>query len=255
MHQMTFAKEGGAPSGNTGSPGDGQTCAHVDCHTGSASSIDNIITTDVPASGYLAGETYKVTVTINSPGTVKFGFQASPQDLEGNLLGDMTITDASQTKFVGGGKYVTHTSTGSNGTDLKTWSFDWTSEDATGDVTFYVAINIANNDDEATGDDIFTSSVTVKEDSTNIPLAIHDMQIYADIVTPVSDELIIDVQSSSSDPLSYQLLDINGRTIDSKFNIPAAGLLRVDMQRFPPGMYFIRIMQNRAELVKQVLRV
>jgi hypothetical protein len=32
-------------------------------------------------------------------------------------------------------------------------------------------------------------------------------------------------------------------------------LLRVDMQRFPPGMYFIRIMQNRAELVKQVLRV
>jgi hypothetical protein len=81
LSKFSYGKEDGAPSGNTGSPGDDQTCAHVDCHTGSASEKDGLIATDVPASGYLVGETYLITVTIEEIGITRFGFQASPQNL------------------------------------------------------------------------------------------------------------------------------------------------------------------------------
>ncbi|MFI5172375.1 MAG: choice-of-anchor V domain-containing protein, partial [Chitinophagales bacterium] len=113
IYESVLAKEDGAPSGNTGSPGDdGQTCAHVDCHTGSASNRDGLITTDVPASGYLSTETYLITVTIEEADVTKFGFSASPQDLDGSKMGEIELINTIQTKETGGGKYITHTLSG-----------------------------------------------------------------------------------------------------------------------------------------------
>jgi len=255
IRQMAFAKEGGAPSGNTGSPGDDeQTCAHTDCHTGTASGRDNLIFTDVPATGYQAGQFYTITVSVTNVGTKRFGFQASPQNLEGDLLGDMDLINTSQTKFVGAGKYITHTSTGTNGLDTKSWTFSWTPEDATGDVTFYVAVNVANDDDEATGDEIYTSSVTVHQDTT-VVVGIREDEILFDMTNPVHDQLQMHVEAEINSALTIEVIDVNGRVVKSETFGYSNGYFDMDMSDVEAGMYFVRAQQQNGSLVKKVMKL
>lgn len=255
LSKLSYGKEDGAPSGNTGSPGDDQTCAHVDCHTGSASEKDGLIATDVPASGYLVGETYLITVTIEEIGITRFGFQASPQNLDGDEMGEMALIDSDQTKFTGGGKYITHTNAGTNGTDSKTWTFNWTPEEATGDVTFYVAVNASDDEDDASGDHIYTSSVTIAEDPDNHPLSIEDLnEILFDIHGIVKDELAVTVSTPVNNPIVIDIIDINGRLVLSNKYQYANGTFVMPVDNLNKGMYFVRISNAQGALTKQFFK-
>lgn len=255
LTSIGYAKEDGVPSGNTGSPGDDQTCARVDCHTGSASERDGIIATDVPASGYLVGETYLITVTVDEPGTTKFGFQASPQNLDGDEMGEMSLIDATQTKFTGGGKYITHTSTGNTGTDIKTWTFNWTPEEATGDVTFYVAVNAADNDEEATGDKIFTSSVRISEDPNNIPLSIQQLNdITFDINGNTSEALSLTIASPQNNEMIIDIIDMQGRVVSANRYAFTNGNFLIPTSNLLSGTYFVRISNQQGATTKQFFK-
>lgn len=255
LSTIGYAEEDGAPSGNTGSPGDDQTCAHVDCHTGSASEKDGLIATDVPASGYLVGETYLVTVTIEEIGITRFGFQASPQNLDGDKMGKMTLLDTDETKFTGGGKYITHKEAGTDGTDSKTWTFNWTPEDATGDVTFYVAVNASDDEDDATGDHIYTSSVTIIEDPDNHPLSVEEMNdILFDIHGIVQDELVVTVSTPVNNPIVIDIIDIHGRMVLSNKYQYANGTFIMPVDNLNKGMYFVRISNAQGALTKQFFK-
>lgn len=130
-----FAYPSGAPAGYTGSPGDGHHC--VSCHNGSAVTVTNWITSDIPAAGYTPGTVYNLTVTVTGSGTK--GFEVSPQNPSGLQLG--TLAAGSGSKLVGGTKYVTHSSSSSAAT--KIWNFTWTAPAAgTGAVTFYGAFTV-----------------------------------------------------------------------------------------------------------------
>jgi hypothetical protein len=255
LSKFSYGKEDGAPSGNTGSPGDDQTCAHVDCHTGSASEKDGLIATDVPASGYLVGETYLITVTIEEIGITRFGFQASPQNLEGDEMGEMALIDSDQTKFTGGGKYITHTNAGTNGVDSKTWTFNWTPEEASGDVTFYVAVNASDDEDDASGDHIYTSSVTIAEDPDNHPLSIEEMNdILFDIHGIVKDELAVTVSTPVNNPIVIDIIDIHGRLVLSNKHQYANGTFIMPVDNLTKGMYFVRISNAQGSLTKQFFK-
>ena len=52
---------GGAPIGKTGSPGDGSNC--TGCHSGVATTSAGLITSNVPVTGYIPGNTYTITAT------------------------------------------------------------------------------------------------------------------------------------------------------------------------------------------------
>ncbi len=128
----------GAPSGNTGSPGDGQNCQN--CHGGTATSVSNWITSNIPAQGYTPGTTYNITVTVTGSGNK--GFQVSPQTTSGTLLG--TLTAGSGSKTTGSGKYVTHNASSSS--NPSSWTFQWTAPVAgTGTVTFYGAFCVTKS--------------------------------------------------------------------------------------------------------------
>ncbi|MEI8007445.1 MAG: T9SS type A sorting domain-containing protein [Bacteroidota bacterium] len=134
-----FAHSNGAPSGYTGSPGDGKICTY--CHGGSATVVSGYFTTDIPSSGYVAGTTYNITVSFTGSGGK--GFELSPQDsVSGTQRG--TLIPGSGSKLVGGTKYITHsvkqTSTTAN------WAFQWTAPVAgTGNVTFFSAFVITQS--------------------------------------------------------------------------------------------------------------
>lgn len=233
-------KPDGAPSGSTGSPGDGATCAQEDCHTGSATPMDGLIFSNIPESGYLSTETYTITVTVENPGGEKFGFQASPQNLDGDKMGQMIRTNETETKFVGFQKYITHTLAGNSGTDSKTWTFDWTPVSAEGDVTFYVAVNAANNDDEPTGDSIYTGSITVVEDPANMPVSVEQYIINTMVLVnnPVEDILQLQLEAFTN-AIELSVLNLNGKTVleQTIANTNTAG---IDVHALPPGYYILQ---------------
>ena len=89
----SYSNESGAPSAVTGSPGDGnKTCAKSGCHTGFAVvNVPNLITSNIPPSGYVPGTTYTITSTCSQPGISRWGFEISPQDNSGNMLEQIII--------------------------------------------------------------------------------------------------------------------------------------------------------------------
>lgn len=123
----------GAPAAKTGSPGDGGIC--TECHGGTATTTAGQITSNIPASGYVPGQTYQITATNPLTGSGKYGFEVSPQNVAGTLLGTLVAGTGSQ--LVGGNKYVTHSNAN---TTTSSWTFSWTAPAAgTGTVTFYGA--------------------------------------------------------------------------------------------------------------------
>ncbi len=122
----------GAPSPYyyTGSPGDGHNCSQ--CH-GTASTVSGWITSNIPASGYVPGTAYLITATNTISGSGRYGFEVSPQNATGTLLG--TLAAGTNSKLVGSNKWVTHSSASNS---ISSWTFTWTAPVAgTGDVTFY----------------------------------------------------------------------------------------------------------------------
>jgi len=123
----------GAPAAKTGSPGDGANC--TECHGGTATTTAGQITSNIPASGYVPGTTYQITATNPLTNAGKMGFEVSPQNVAGTLLGTLVAGTGSQ--LVGGNKYVTHLLAN---TTTNTWTFGWIAPAAgTGTVTFYGA--------------------------------------------------------------------------------------------------------------------
>lgn len=165
---------GGSPAGYTGSPGDGKDCKQ--CHGGTTAAITNWITSDIPAEGYVAGSTYNITVTVTGSG--KKGFQVSPQNSSGDLLG--TLTAGTGSELNGGGKYVTQSF--SVNTNPATWTFGWTAPaSGTGEVTFYGAFTLNKPVTK-------TSSLTVQEHAQ--PLSVTASSAAPYVCTGQSTELM-----------------------------------------------------------------
>jgi hypothetical protein len=156
----------GSPSGRTGSPGDAANCTTGGCHGGSAitNSPNASITSNIPLGGYVPGQTYTITATVQGTGLSRFGFQVSPQNAAGQQRGTLVVTDATNTQLVGTNKYITHRQAGTTGSGSRSWSFNWVAPVAgTGALTFYGAFNAANNNSSSSGDIIYLSQLTVSE--------------------------------------------------------------------------------------------
>ncbi|MEI6815566.1 MAG: choice-of-anchor V domain-containing protein [Bacteroidota bacterium] len=153
----------GAPAGYVGAPANPNTCATGTCHGGTAVTTQaGWITSNIPASGYIGGHVYTITATATKSGVVKFGFEIGCQNTIGAPLGTIVNT-STQTQIVGG-SYITHSLTGTSGTNSKTWTFNWIAPvSGTGTVTFYGCFNCTNNDSHDTGDIIYTSTMSASE--------------------------------------------------------------------------------------------
>ena len=147
----------GSPAGYTGSPGDGKECTQ--CHGGTAAPVTGWITSDIPATGYVPGNTYNVTVTVTGSG--KKGFEVSPQSPSGAQLG--TLIAGSGSHLTGGTKYVTQNSGVTS--NPATWTFQWTAPvTGTGEVTFYGAFCV--------GEPVTKTSTLTVQETTLLPLTV-----------------------------------------------------------------------------------
>lgn len=245
---MLMSYSSGSPGGKSGSPGDmGATC--TDCHIGTANSVEDWITTDIPASGYEPGETYTLTLTGTHVGVGKFGFEVTAEDAQGAKVGTLALADPIQTKFTNSNNAVTHTSAGNTPSgDSKTWTVDWTApESGTGNVTFYAAFNAANGNGNNTGDIIYKSSHEVMEASG---MSVEELSFQALNIYPNPSSGPMNVELSESADIS--ILDMSGSLI---YQVKAAeGTSSIDLSSFPTGTYFMNIRNGEKFETRKIIR-
>lgn len=196
----------GAPQGHTGSPGDGANC--TSCHNSFPPiPASGLITSNIPASGYVPGTTYLITATISHASFNKFGFQISPQNASGALMGTLALTMPSATQILQN-KWITHTSAGTAGTgNSRTWTFNWTAPTSGGAVTFYGAFNSANNNANTSGDQITLSSLTVQQAAA--PLSVTPFPVNPSCAGPCNGGASISITGGSP---PYSILWNTGAT-------------------------------------------
>ncbi|MFM7016876.1 MAG: choice-of-anchor V domain-containing protein [Bacteroidota bacterium] len=164
LSSLTTSYPTGAPSAVANDPASGSVNC-TDCHSGTATPVTGWITSNIPSTGYVPGTTYTLTGTVTSSGKTIFGFEISPQNANGALVGSLTITNSTATKIVST-KYVTHTQAGSTGTNTRSWSFNWTAPaNGVGAVTFYGSFLGGNNNGSTSGDITYTTSSTFQQAS------------------------------------------------------------------------------------------
>lgn len=216
---------GGSPAGYSGSPGDGRNC--TSCHGGTAATETGLITSDIPATGYVPGETYIITASVTGSGGK--GFQVSPQDITGNLLG--TLTAGSNNHLNGSGKYVTQNS--GIGASTATWTFSWTAPVAgTGNVTFYGAFTVSMP--------VTLLSTMVAEENTSLGISNNTNQRITISPNPCKDYFTVDHLISGG---KLSITDMNGKMIRSVENL-SKGINRIDVAGLNSGRYVVVLENN-----------
>lgn len=250
-YRMAHTNSTGAPGGNTGSPNDGQTCAQSGCHIGgpSVTSETGAITSDIPGSGYVAGTTYNMSVTLTKQGGTKFGFQLSPQDASGNPLGVLIAGAGAQ---IVGGNYLTHTLSGSSGAGSKIWDFQWTAPaSGTGTVTFYAAYNFANSNGSTSGDVIVADTYVVSAASLGISEAqLEALSVYPN---PVIDYINVATKDVDEE-IMITLFDVQGRKVIAEKHDGGADIkVDVKSKSLNTGVYFMQIEIDGKSTIKKLL--
>ncbi|MEI7981876.1 MAG: choice-of-anchor V domain-containing protein [Bacteroidota bacterium] len=234
----------GAPAGNTGSPGDGQNCAHSNCHSGTATTVAGLITSTVPAAGYTPGTAYTITVTVSGSGNK--GFEASPQNATGTLLGSLTAGSGS--KLVGSNKYVTHTS-GKN-TNPAIWTFTWTAPAAgTGAVTMYGAMTINMS--------VTKLSTLVIPENVNISVPEPELFSFRLYPNPATDLITVSYYLGQVSGVKIELLNNAGQMILpllSEDQDPGEKYASASLKgKVKSGIYFLRLSTSASAVTKKLI--
>ena len=255
-----FSDSSGAPSGYAHAPADNNaTCASNNCHTGNAViDVPGIISSNIPVTGYLAGQTYTMTATCMQAGISRWGFEITPQSLTGTYLGQLVVTNVLTTKITGI-KYITHKAAGNYGVGIKTWSFNWIAPAAgTGNVNFYGSFNYANNNQSKTGDLIRTSSLTVNEAvATGVSNLIERETGFSIFPNPVTTSSQASLYMKNPGTVHLTLLNSAGQVVQelcNEKNVNGSFIYNLEnIKNLSLGIYFIRFDTELGSVVKRAL--
>lgn len=250
MLMSLLARSSGSPGGKTGSPGDGGTCTQ--CHSSTLEAKEGWISSDIPVDGYLAGETYTITLAAEQTGINRFGFELTAEDASGAKVGTFDIEAQSQVKLVNSNQAVTHTASGIAATDgAKSWSFKWTAPEAgTGPIGFYAAVNAANADGGTAGDEIYTTQLLVEEQIDNsIEYFLLEgwLKVYPN---PARDLVRFHLNGLTPDDLEYQIFNLQGQLVarDVLRITRTNSIVSVSVSDLPGGNYVIHFSNDLVNL-------
>lgn len=237
-----LGKIDGTEPGFTGSPGDSlKNCTK--CHGGSAYPVAGWITSNIPSSGYIPGNTYTITAKNSSLGHNRFGFLVSPQKLNGDLLGTLVISDTVKTKLVGNSKYVTYRAASVSSQDFMSWTFNWIAPmSGTGDVVFYGAFN-SNQDGHKGGDVTQLSSLRIKENGTVSVANFKNIKISVSTYpNPASNFLNVSFTLAQKENVSIKMVNLEGKIVYQTTEENVFGIFnkQIETNQLANGVYFIQ---------------
>jgi hypothetical protein len=237
----------GPPAGYAGDPAGGnRNCTF--CHTGNPAAFEaGWITSNIPAGGYIPGETYTITATAVGTSISKFGFQISPQSTSGEFRGTILNT-GTQTQISGNQRYIHQTLSGTVGSGTKTWTFDWIAPEAgSGSVTFFGAFNLTNSGNNSSGDLIKLSTLAVDKDITadiQSNYVINELKVFPN---PSSHYLSIH-SNTLLQQIKYNIIDMSGTIVYTGELLSSQTI--VDISVLSAGIYFFHIPKANEEIVR-----
>ena len=222
----------GSPGNYTGSPGDSnQTC--TSCHGAGASySLAPTISTNIPGTGYVLGQTYSITVSTSSSGADAFGFELTAEKSDNSNVGVFDISGATGSpKLILSNSAVTHSTD-----NFSQWTFNWTAPATSQDqVTFYAAV-LAGSGSGTNNDETVLTSETVAE--ATLGVRDEDMLVFDIYPNPSNQFVTIQLPEGLSSS-SVKLFDNTGRNIKSaKIN---KNNNELDLSDVSQGVYYIML--------------
>lgn len=232
---LFMANNSGSPGGRTGSPGDnGNDC--TGCHSGSAQTASDWITSGIPGEGYTGGETYLLNLTGVHANAGRFGFELTAEDEAGNKVGTFAITNATETKLVNSGQAVTHTASGTTPSgNSKEWEFEWTAPaGSTGNITFYASVNAANGDGGTGGDVVYLTGKQISPDVTAVAGIEKKSGIYPN---PTSGTINFN-PSGLNVGIEINIYNSSGQVVYSF--VTGREIMQINLSHLPKGVYFFK---------------
>ena len=253
----------GAGAGKTGAPGESNCTA---CHAGNANTDVNgvnvlaVLDGTDPVTSYVPGMTYTVRLKMTLP-TDKKGFQSTAlQDGSNDMAGNFLAGPNTSINSANGREYANHTSASNSGS-VPSWDWTWTAPTSgSGDVTFYVASNLANNNGSNSGDEIWLSQHSILESPSASLNDLTQLSLNNVSFVPASGEVFVSLNTFENDDILFSLIDFKGRTVyatnlgladegTNTFNVGIPSHLKA-------GSFIVRLEVNNQQLTKliQIIR-
>lgn len=211
----------GPAGGKTGAPGE-QNC--TSCHSGATQdgSTENLLILNndlgMGMTQYTPGATYTVNLSMAS-NPAKKGFQVTALNGANAMAGNFVAGANTQLKTatISGGqrKYATHKNT-SNTSATQVWNWTWVAPaNSEGAVTFYVATNKANNNNNDNGDVIYLSQHVFVNDDASIDESVQENNFNVGY-SPEKEAILVSFATLSIVPTSFNLVDLQGQSVWTK---------------------------------------
>jgi hypothetical protein len=254
----------GPAGGKTGAPGE-QNC--TSCHSGSAldgATENNFVLLDannMPVLSYVAGATYTVNLALTS-NPAKKGFQSTVLTSSNVMAG--TFTAALTTQIVNATisgaqrNYAEHKAT-SNSSATPLWSWTWTAPATNvGNVTFYIAANKTNNNNNTNGDQIYLSQHVITAPSSGVGLTeVENISAFNLFYAADTQLATITFESLQQGSIDLKLVDMNGKAWSIKQNeqvIIGKNKITADLSgSYPKGTYILQAIINGKPFTKNII--
>lgn len=249
---LTAKNSGASLNSNYSGVNGGVTCNTSGCHSGAAvnSGPGSVsISTDIPGSGYVGGNTYSVSVTVSAGGAngAKYGFSASATK-EGTATFTGGFANADNSTLVkASGNYIVHNSTvnGNGVNSSHTFTFDWTAPaTGTGNVKFWAAGNSANGNNSSSGDQIYNNSLLVNE-APGASITEDIIDAFNLFPNPATETTNIRIPAQMMDG-TLRVMDLTGKIVFNKKMIESE--FSLNLSEFKNGIYIVEL--NKAGKVK-----
>ncbi len=212
-------------AGYAGSPSE-STCRN--CHNSFTNSGAGTISfnSNLPGSSskqYIPGATYQMSVVVKFAGRGLFGVGLEALTSTGANAGTIVVTNSLMTTTknatIGPNsrKSLTHTLNGGAHADSSVFAFNWTAPSTNiGNVTFYYAGVMANNDGNSSGDYVANGNTIVTPGSATGINEIANSKNALKVFTLVSErKLQVSFNTSENSNADIALYDMNGKEVAS----------------------------------------
>ncbi len=203
------------PAGKTGAPNENN-CTQ--CHMGTPNPGTGVLSLTFSGANdeYVPGSTYTMDVSLTGAGA-KNGFEiVALRNSDDAQVGSWSLTNSTNTQIqnASGRSYVSHTTAGNSSTS---WNFDWEAPASNeGDVTFYLASLISNNDGSTNGDNVYLTELVVSGTSgVGINEAVVDMDNSLNLIQS-GENLNLSMQLAEAGELEVVLTDLSGKQVYNK---------------------------------------
>lgn len=242
------------PSGTTNAPGETKCSTTPLCHTGKVNRGPGRPEITFPAypglSLYRPGKTYRVAPFLKDSTTHLKGFEMVVKNNGHGPNGKLRTLHPKTSQVIEHDKqyYAVQTRAGATNPRHEDWTVEWKAPPpGSGTVTFYAAFVGANGNGLASGDSIYTYSVSLREDTITshldgdqFPPLLRYVCIYP---LPFKNKLKIRFKTKQKNIFHLSLMNLHGRIIrQNEFSPgPSGSQISLNTSGIPSGPYLLHL--------------